>query len=62
MVVALDREERGANGTSILAEIKAEGIDVFSIITLSDLMDYLKIHAEKEQLGRLENYRKQYGA
>ena len=61
VIIALDREERGKGSVSTLDEIKSEGIHVFSIITLTDLMDYLKINAEIEQLGRLEGYREQYG-
>ncbi|MDF1646930.1 MAG: orotate phosphoribosyltransferase [Legionellaceae bacterium] len=62
VVIALDREECTPNGVSTLAEIKAEGINVFPIITLSDLINYLKNHAEREHFERLEAYRARYGA
>ncbi len=62
VIIALDREERGVGSTSTLSDIKASGIQVFSIITFSDLMDYLRKNAEMTQLERLENYRVQYGA
>ncbi|MCH9756012.1 MAG: orotate phosphoribosyltransferase [Gammaproteobacteria bacterium] len=62
VVIALDRQERGPSGHSTLAEIKAEGIQVLSIITLNDLMDYLESNAETKQLERLKNYRERYGA
>ena len=61
VVIALDREERGLGDTSTLAEIQAEGIDVFSIITLTDLMAYLKKHDEHELLDRMKTYQEQYG-
>ncbi len=61
-VIALDREERGVSGRSAISEIKAEGIEVLSIVTLGDLMDYLEVTSEKEQLERMEHYRAQYGA
>ena len=62
VVIALDREERGPHEVSAIAEIKSEGIDVFSIITLSDLMDYLEIKAEIKQIERMKNYKELYGA
>ncbi|MDF1677331.1 MAG: orotate phosphoribosyltransferase [Legionellaceae bacterium] len=62
VVIALDREERGAGSVSTLSEIKASGIQVFSIITFSDLMDYLRKNSEITHLKQLENYRAQYGA
>jgi orotate phosphoribosyltransferase len=64
VVIALDREERGTtqNKLSAIQEIKSEGIDVFSIITLSDLMDYLESNTEKKQLERMRNYQELYGA
>lgn len=62
VIIALDREERGPNEISAIAEIQAEGIDVFSIITLSDLMDYLEQNSENNQLKRMKDYRARYGA
>ncbi|MDX2347155.1 MAG: orotate phosphoribosyltransferase [Legionella sp.] len=62
VLIALDREERGPNNISAIAEIKSQGIDVFSIITLSDLMEYLESHSEIKQLERMKNYQDIYGA
>ena len=61
VIIALDREERGPNGVSTLAEIEAHGVSVYSIITFTDLINYLKKNAEVDQLERLENYRACYG-
>ena len=61
VIIALDREERGPSGQSALNEIQAEGIQVFSIITLHDLMHYLEKNAEQTQLDRLNAYYAQYG-
>jgi len=62
VIIALDRQERGLGHTSALADIQAEGIDVFSIINLTDLIAYLKKHDKKELLERMKAYQKQYGA
>ena len=61
VVIALDRCERGANERSTLEEIQEQGIQVFSIITLIDLIDYLNAHGEQEQVKRLKVYQEQYG-
>lgn len=61
VVIALDREERGPTGLSAINEIRKEGISVFSIITLSDLICYLKHEALESQLRSLVEYRKMYG-
>lgn len=62
MVIALDRCEKGLTNRSTLAEIQAQGIQVLSIITLFDLMDYLKLQGEHAQIKRLEVYQDEYGA
>lgn len=61
VIIALDRCERGVSENSALAEIKAQGIDVYSIITLFDLIDYLKSVNQKEQVKKLEDYQALYG-
>ena len=61
VIIALDRQERGLSNTSTLQEIQAEGIDVLSIITLDDLITYLKQHDEYKLLDRMQAYQKQYG-
>lgn len=61
VIIALNRCERGLGKTSTLAEIEAEGIQVLSIITLFDLIDYLEKQGETLQINRLKTYQKEYG-
>lgn len=61
VVIALDRCERGLSGQSTLSEIKAEGIAVYSLITLFDLIDYLKQTNKYEWVEKLEAYQALYG-
>lgn len=62
VVIALDRCERGLTEQSTLAEIRNQGINVYSIINLFDLIDYLRNNNELEQVKKLEAYQVQYGA
>lgn len=61
VVIALDRCERGLTNRSAIADIQTQGIQVLSIITLFDLIDYLGKHHEHEQVKRLRAYQEQYG-
>ena len=61
VVIALDRCERGLSNQSTLAEIKAQGIEVLSIATLFDLIDYLKRCGESNQVKLLNAYQEEYG-
>lgn len=61
VIIALDRCERGLGSQSTLAEIEAQGIRVFSIITLHDLVHYLKKQNLLTEVERLKNYQEQYG-
>ena len=61
VVIALDRCERGATDRSTLAEIEAQGIKVLSIITIFDLIDYLKDQGEDQSVKHLEAYQEAYG-
>ncbi|KTD60417.1 orotate phosphoribosyltransferase [Legionella sainthelensi] len=61
VIIALDRCERGLTNESTLSEIKAQGIEVYSIITLFDLIDYLKNSNQYEQVKKLEDYQSTYG-
>jgi orotate phosphoribosyltransferase len=63
VLIALDRQEKGQGELSAIQEVHQDyGIDVFSIITLADLIDYL---AQDESfggyLGVMEDYRQKYG-
>ncbi|MDP3704471.1 MAG: orotate phosphoribosyltransferase [Legionellaceae bacterium] len=61
VVIALDRCERGLTNQSTLAEIKAQGIEVFSIITLFDLIDYLEQQRDQALVAKLREYHAVYG-
>lgn len=61
VIIALDRCERGIGQESALSEIKAQGIDVYSLINLFDLIDYLHAENEIEQVKKLKNYHAVYG-
>jgi len=61
VVIALDRCEKGLSNQSAIAEIKSQGIDVFSIISFFDLVEYLQQQNEQENVDRLLKYHEQYG-
>ncbi len=64
ILIALDRQERGQGSRSAIAEIAQKyQVQIHSIITLEDLMNYLHEHDEldKNILSRFEAYRKEYG-
>lgn len=66
MVIALDRQERGQNDRSAIQDIKQQyDVPVISIITLNNIITYLK---EKDNKGTgtiidaIDTYRKKYGS
>lgn len=61
VIIALDRCEQGLSNQSTLAEIREQGIQVFSIITLFDLIEYLNNHQESKQVSALMTYQERYG-
>jgi orotate phosphoribosyltransferase len=61
VIIALDRCERGLTPRSALQEIKEQGINVYSIITLFDLIDYLKDEGQNEWVQKLMAYQECYG-
>jgi orotate phosphoribosyltransferase len=69
VLLALDRQERGASERSAAQEMQARyGVRCVSIITLDELIEALARHARGatrisvEQLTSLEGYRDRYGA
>ena len=66
VVIALDRQERGATGTqSAIAEVQTTlGMPVVAIITLTDILEYLNETngVPPEQIAAIQAYRAQYGA
>jgi orotate phosphoribosyltransferase len=63
VVIALDRQERGQGVLSAVQEVETGyGIPVVAVATLTDLIDYLRGHAELERnLQQVTRYREQYG-
>jgi orotate phosphoribosyltransferase len=63
VVIALDRQERGADGRSAVAEVEAAfGCPVVSIVALDDLIGYLGENGvDAHNLNRLRTYRAEHG-
>ena len=63
VLIALDREERGAGNLSAAQEVTAEfGIPVIPIVRLGELLAFAGERAELAAVRpRLENYRRQHG-
>lgn len=63
VMIALDRQEKGKSDLSAIQEVHRDyGIDVFSIITLADLIDYLATdESVGEHLEAMKAYRQKYG-
>lgn len=61
VVIALDRCERGLSKQSTLSEITNQGIEVYSIIDVFDLIEYLKQEDRQEEVGKIEEYQSLYG-
>ncbi len=63
VLIALDRQEKGQGELSAIQEVQRDyGIDVTSIITLQDLIDYLEQDsANAAYLKSMLAYREQYG-
>jgi orotate phosphoribosyltransferase len=65
ILVALDRQERGQGELSAIQEIQKEfHIPVISLVSLTQIIDYLKIQQNpdlKEYLHAIREYRQRYG-
>jgi orotate phosphoribosyltransferase len=67
VLIALDRQEKGQSDLSAIQEVHRDyGIEVFSIITLADLIDYLANNDSADSsvgqyLDAMKEYRQQYG-
>ncbi|KAJ2745555.1 orotate phosphoribosyltransferase [Coemansia sp. BCRC 34301] len=64
VVVAIDRQELGRDGTlSAIQEIEQQhGAPVVAVVTLSDVVEYLREQGSGEDLEAMEAYRREYGA
>src|SRR4051812_43596805 len=63
VLIALDRQERGQGELSATQELsRAYGLPVTAIATLDDILATLRETGEaREYIGRIEDYRRQYG-
>jgi orotate phosphoribosyltransferase len=63
VLIALDRQEKGKSDMSAIQEVNRDyGIDVFSIITMADLIEYLEGDSSFGQhLEAMRAYRSKYG-
>jgi len=63
VLIALDRQEKGMSELSAIQEVNRDyGIDVFSIITMADLIEYLEGDASfGGYLDAMREYRSEYG-
>jgi orotate phosphoribosyltransferase len=63
VLIALDRQERGADGdSSAVEDVRRQfGIPVISVLGLNDLMQYLGDHGRAGELQRMQAYRQRYG-
>ena len=63
VLIALDRQEKGKGELSAIQEVNRDyGIEVFSIITMADLIDYLEgDDTFAEHLDAMREYRREYG-
>jgi orotate phosphoribosyltransferase len=63
VMIALDRQEKGQSELSAIQEVQRDyGIDVFSIISMQDVIDYLSADSSAQEcLEAMQVYRSQYG-
>ena len=62
VVIALDRQERGQSCSSAIQEIEEEhNVPVISIITMTNLIEYLEAQGLTAELDNMEAYRGEYG-
>lgn len=63
VLIALDRQEKGQAELSAIQELHHDyGMDVFSIITMTDLIDYLAgDNTFGQHLNAMQDYRSRYG-
>jgi orotate phosphoribosyltransferase len=62
VLIALDRQEKGLNECSAIQEVQDRyAMPVIAIITLVNIIDYLKVVAADEQLAAIEAYQRLYG-
>jgi orotate phosphoribosyltransferase len=61
VVIALDRREKGQKNTSAILDIQEQGIEVVSIISLFDIINYLEEQENHSMVLKLRDYHAIYG-
>jgi len=62
VLIALDRQEKGLNDCSAIQEVEERfNMPVIAIISLENIIDYLKAEANNEQLDAIKDYQNRYG-
>lgn len=63
VIVAVDRQERGAGATSAIEDVRAEfGLAVTSIVTFGQIVEYLEESGRHaDHLGAVRRYREEFG-
>lgn len=62
VLVALDRQEKGKGELSAIQEVEKQlNIPVHALITMQDLMYYLKKNNRSDDLAKMQAYREKYG-
>lgn len=62
VLIALDRQEKGLGDISAIQEVTERfALPVIAIISLKNIIDYLKTTDETEQLSAIETYQIRYG-
>jgi orotate phosphoribosyltransferase len=62
VLIALDRQEKGLNECSAIQEVEERfNMPVIAIITLENIIDYLKAEANSDQLNAIKAYQSLYG-
>ena len=62
IIVALDRKEKGQGDKSAIQELSESlKVPVLALVTMDDIIEYVKQHGTQTQLSAMLNYREQYG-
>ena len=61
VAIILDRCERGLDKTSAIEDIRAQGIQVLSLLTIYDIIQYLEQENNTLAVKAIQNYLSQYG-
>lgn len=62
VVIGLDRQERGQGDKSAVQEVEDDyQVPVASIVTLAQIVEYLKLQGDSQKVEKIEAYRQQYG-